>query len=215
VDLAVLFEVITSGDWTSMAIMIVVVFLAQGRKVIDSFDYIRDRKIRSLSALKDLEKISDETKFVIEESLDQIAFLRATGISTSRKGRKRITDLIKDSGGKVSPLGLKMISSYIRNENGEVKVVLTRLDWFEMIWNLITLLLILILIFSLIVSTAQLEKINHLVILHATAVGLFGLIVALAALRTIITFKRAREAKDLFTKSEQRESSLSGKEANT
>ncbi|WP_415895100.1 hypothetical protein ACMXYQ_14345 [Neptuniibacter sp. PT34_22] len=208
-SISTVLEVITSGDWTSIAILIVFVCLAQARRIIDSFDYIRDRKIRSISGLLDLERISDETKYVLEESLDQISFLRTTGISTDYKGRKKITEILRNSEGDITVLGLRKVSSYVRHEGGEVRVLVRKIDRAEAIWNFITFVLILYLLGSLITNLALADQVTPSMLLSSGIVFLFGLVVLIFPVRTMNAFTSALDVRDAFKRYEEKQ-----KEAN-
>lgn len=198
-------ELVIAGEWASVAVAVVFISIAQIRKVVDAFDYIRDRKIRSISSLLDIGGISEETKYVLMQSIEQIAFLRATGISTDEIGRNKITGILQASEGGISVLSLRRINAYVRHVDGQVTIPLSAIDYFELIWNIFTLALVLILLVLMGISFYQIPEITWQVSVVWGCLFTFGFFLALLPLRTILLFIKAKEVKEYFATFEQKE----------
>lgn len=200
--IAKLIEVTTSGDWLSLVVVIVFILISQAKRIIDSFDYIRDRKIRAISSLQTLDEISEETEYVLKQSVDQIAFARVTGISTNEKGRKKITAVLKQADGTLSVLGLRQINSYVRPIKGEITVPVSAIDYIEALWSLLTLFVIVIFLVSVCIGIFKTEQATWAMGMVGVALISLSFVLSLLPLRTILVFLRALDARGVFKKYE-------------
>ena len=197
-------ERLAAGDTQAVAVLVVFILLTRLRNVIDFYDHLRDRKMRSISQLLDVKGISEESRYVLEQTVDQIAFYRATGIHADEKGRKKIASLLQESKGVLSVLGLRRVRSYVRYEKDELTLPLSQIDHIELIFNIIFFVCILFLLISISFSFyAQTDLTLESGLAWAVMIFVVMLLSVLP-LRTILHYLMARKVKKVFVEFEQK-----------
>lgn len=191
-------DAILNGDWILLVIVLLLLLLFRLSTVVDALDHIQDRELRQHSALLENGSLSDESIFVLEQSINQAAFRKATGISTDEKGRKKIESVLRSSQGTLSVEGVRKICRFIRHTEGELRVPLSLIDKIECFGNIIISVscFVTCLSFSLrLVTVSQFEVSIALLLLAAASICFIG---GIFSFKALIAYRNAKKVQHLF-----------------
>ncbi|MCV6612857.1 MAG: hypothetical protein OIF55_19030 [Amphritea sp.] len=89
---------------------------------------LKERRNNDLKGALELEGLSDDVRFVIQESLNRTYFYRATGLTSDPFTRSKISRFLKSTKGDISLFGIKRVSEYINVKNGKLLIEFRKID---------------------------------------------------------------------------------------
>lgn len=188
-----LVNLITGGNWLAAIIVGIPVFIFLFRMFYSLITELKERKINNFKKALEIEGLSDEVRFIVQESLNQAYFYRATGLTASPYLRLKICQFLKYTTKNISLFSIWRCSNYITVDDGMLKIKFDRFDRIDFGWQ----------IFSIVVTgLTSLITLVYLLISWGVFVEgkwmLVGELIALLGITThsvwkIISFRFARD----------------------
>ncbi|WP_415906139.1 hypothetical protein ACMXYX_14105 [Neptuniibacter sp. QD72_48] len=123
--LAPIAEALKSGDSVLLMIVVAMSLYVAARAIWNFINEIQDRKSSYLKGSLEINDLSEDTKFVVKESLERVAFYRATGISGDPYIRNLIANLLRATQGQFSIRGINRAKDYIDVVDGQLVILLS------------------------------------------------------------------------------------------
>ncbi len=118
------------GNWVALTILSVFIAIPLFRAVRGAYVGYKERKTNDLKSALEIEGLSDDVRFVVQESLNRTYFYRATGLSGDHYLRTKVREFLESTRGDVSIFGVWRASEYIDVEDGKLVV---RFSWYDKI----------------------------------------------------------------------------------
>lgn len=124
--LTVISEVLKEGNTIVISLVVAMSLYVAARAIWNFINEIQDRKNSYFKGSLEIEGVSEDTKFVVKESLERVAFYRATGISGDAYIINLIANLLRATQGQFSIRGINKAKDYIDVQDGELVILLSR-----------------------------------------------------------------------------------------
>lgn len=129
--LTVISETLKEGNAIVIFIAVGMSLYVAARAIWNFIKEIQDRKSSYFKGSLEIEGLSEDTKFVVKESLERVAFHRATGISGDPYIRNLIANLLRSTQGQFSIRGINRAKNYIDVKDGELVILLSHWKTFN------------------------------------------------------------------------------------
>lgn len=116
------------GNWIALSILSVLIAIPLFRAVRGVYVEYRAGKTNDLKSALEIEGLSDDVRFVVQESLNRTYFYRATGLSGDHYLRTKVKEFLESTQGDVSIFGVWRASDYIDVVDGKLVVQFT---WYD------------------------------------------------------------------------------------
>lgn len=107
------------------------------RLLYNMYIEIKERKNNDLKGALEIKGLSDDVRFVIQESLNRTYFYRATGITSDSYIRTKVRRFLETTQGDITLFGIKRVSEYISIEDGRLVIKFGRFDVFNYYWSMV------------------------------------------------------------------------------
>ena len=208
---------ITEGNLLAACIVGLVLLAALFPKIYDQISVIKERKNNDLKGALEIDGLSDDVRFVIQESLNRTYFYRATGIASDHYMRTKIRQFLETTRGDITLFGIWRVSEFIEIEDGKLVIKLSGFEVFNFYWQVVFgVLLAIFFIFSIVLVIAAwgLDKEGTLLLaIEAPFLLLLCLHSAWKASNFYIARKIIKPAFDRFEKESSGQSSFDSQAA--
>lgn len=137
-----LVSLITEGNWFAATIVGVPVFVFLFRMLYGLITELKERKINNFKKALEIEGLSDDVRFIVQESLNQAYFYRATGLTASPCLRLKIRQFLEYTTKNISLFSIWRCSEYITIDDGKLRVKFERLDKIDYGWQIFSIIVI-------------------------------------------------------------------------
>lgn len=127
---------INEEHWFAAFLVGIPVFVFLFRMLYNLITELKERKLNDFKKALEIDGLSDETKFIVQEGLNQAYFFRATGITASPYMREKICSFLRFTDKNVSLFSLWRSSDYITLRDGKVIVDFDRMDRADYVWQI-------------------------------------------------------------------------------
>lgn len=146
------------GNWLALSILSIFVAIPLFRAVRGAYVEYREGKINDLKSALEIEGLSDDVRFVVQESLNRTYFYRATGLSGDPYLRTKVKKFLESTQGDVSIFGVWRAREYIDVVGGKLVVQFSwydRLSYYLLVISGFLLFLISIFLWSVLIFVWQ------------------------------------------------------------
>lgn len=153
---------------------------------------IKERKNNDLKGALEIDGLSDDVRFVIQESLNRTYFYRATGIASDNYIRSRIRQFLETTKGDITLHSIRRSSEYIQIEGGKLTIKFGRFDKLEYYWQIgssIVLSLVYLFGYALLAAKWGVEEEGKITL---AVVSSLGLILSVYSVWKVSSFKIAK-----------------------